>query len=417
MKVIDEFEKHYKSENTIWWYTRESCFYRMVNKTLRVQDFDMLFTLSFFISDIAEQIKNNLILRDLLTNQITHLNIDIKNTTENRFKIGPEIFPKILSLCKNLTVLNFCDMFSERNFVVSLTDFSWNHCIPSTLIKLRIQLSTLADCLHLLDGPFVCLSTLIITVTFTFHTTEYKNPTKIPKLKYFSLTALNRVEDYDDLIVPLLRRMINLEELKLYLSVDRSYSNYIDGIQLYDQFLIYMTQLKNFTFYIKTEISFMDDIKFELQSNEEIQHSFIGRGYPLVASYVNSNPFALDGACYIYSLPYDFEYFKVDNSFQGGAFHKVRQFISRQLTLITFPHLKFLDVKYAHVNYVARFLLKKSMHLPRLSNLSIEYELLMLITNHFTNDPTYFNFDKLKSLDVGQSFVRPKNFHQYFPLL
>jgi hypothetical protein len=143
-------------------------------------------------------------------------------------------------------------------------------------------------------------------------------------LKYFSLTALNRVEDYDDLIVPLLRRMINLEELKLYLSVDRSYSNYIDGIQLYDQFLIYMTQLKNFTFNIKTEISF-ENIKFELQSNEEIQHSFIGRGYTLVASYVNSNPFALDGACYIYSLPYDFEYFKVDNTFQGGAFHKVRE--------------------------------------------------------------------------------------------
>jgi hypothetical protein len=73
--------------------------------------------------------------------------------------------------------LNFCDMFRERNFVVSLTDISWNHCILSTLIKLRINLSTLADCLHLLDGSFVCLSTLIITVTFTFHTTEYKNPT------------------------------------------------------------------------------------------------------------------------------------------------------------------------------------------------------------------------------------------------
>ncbi|CAF2699707.1 unnamed protein product [Rotaria sp. Silwood2] len=419
-------------------------------------NYSKLYSLSLinFQKEILHQyLTDNLILRDLLTNQITHLNIDIKNTTENRFKIGPEIFPKILSLCKNLIVLNFCDMFPERNFVVSLTDFSWNHCIPSTLIKLRINLSTLADCLHLLDGLFVCLSILIITVTFTFHTTEYKNPTKkLPKLKYFSLTALNRVQDYDDLIVPLLRRMINLEELKLYLSVDRSYSNYIDGIQLYDQFLIYMTQLKNFTFYIKTEISFMD-IKFELQSNEEIQHSFIGRGYPLVASYVNSNPFALDGACYIYSLPYDFEYFKVDNSFQGGTFYKVRQLTmveripfedrlfqlisqdfpfleilhvcnswpqegnQHSLTLITFPHLKFLDVKYAHANYVARFLLKKSMHLPRLSNLSIEYKLLMLIINNFTNDPTYFNFDKLKSLDVGQSFVRPKNFYQYFPLL
>ena len=54
--------------------------------------------------------------------------------------------------------------------------------------------------------------------------------------------------EYDDLLVPLFCRMINLEELQLYLSVGRFDSTYIDGIQLYDQFLIYMTQLKPFTY-------------------------------------------------------------------------------------------------------------------------------------------------------------------------
>jgi tetratricopeptide (TPR) repeat protein len=39
-------------------YTRDSCFYRMMNKALRVQDFDMLFSFRFFITDIAKQIKN-----------------------------------------------------------------------------------------------------------------------------------------------------------------------------------------------------------------------------------------------------------------------------------------------------------------------------------------------------------------------
>jgi tetratricopeptide (TPR) repeat protein len=56
MGIIDEFEKNYKPENAIRWYTRESCFYRMMNKALRVQDFDMLFALRFFITDIAKQI-------------------------------------------------------------------------------------------------------------------------------------------------------------------------------------------------------------------------------------------------------------------------------------------------------------------------------------------------------------------------
>ncbi|UJR23956.1 hypothetical protein I4U23_026924 [Adineta vaga] len=59
MEIINEFEKHYQSENAIWWYTRESCFYRMMNKALRVQDFDMLFSLRFFITDIAKQIKHD----------------------------------------------------------------------------------------------------------------------------------------------------------------------------------------------------------------------------------------------------------------------------------------------------------------------------------------------------------------------
>ncbi|CAF2893640.1 unnamed protein product [Rotaria sp. Silwood2] len=58
MNIIDEFEKNYQAENAIWWYTRESCFYRMMNKALRVQDFDILFTLRFFITDIAKQITN-----------------------------------------------------------------------------------------------------------------------------------------------------------------------------------------------------------------------------------------------------------------------------------------------------------------------------------------------------------------------
>ncbi len=59
MNIIDEFEKDYTPDKAIWWYTRDSCFYRMMNKALRVQDFDMLFSFRFFITDIAKQIKDD----------------------------------------------------------------------------------------------------------------------------------------------------------------------------------------------------------------------------------------------------------------------------------------------------------------------------------------------------------------------
>ena len=58
MKIINGFEKKYKADNAIWWYTREACFYRMMNKALRVQDYDILFAFRFFITDIAKQLKN-----------------------------------------------------------------------------------------------------------------------------------------------------------------------------------------------------------------------------------------------------------------------------------------------------------------------------------------------------------------------
>ena len=54
---IDEFQGEYTSDKAIWWYTRDACFYRILNKALRCRDYDMLYALRFFITDIASSIK------------------------------------------------------------------------------------------------------------------------------------------------------------------------------------------------------------------------------------------------------------------------------------------------------------------------------------------------------------------------
>lgn len=56
LTIINEFDKTYKKENAIWWYTRECYLYRILNKALRIQDFDILFALRFFITDLSEQL-------------------------------------------------------------------------------------------------------------------------------------------------------------------------------------------------------------------------------------------------------------------------------------------------------------------------------------------------------------------------
>ena len=108
-----------------------------------------------------------------MTKQITHLNIDIKKPVERCSKIVPKIFALILSLCKKLIDLNFCDLFFEQK--------EWNRRIAlnqirlssSTLTKLKINLQTFDEGLSLLNEDFECLTTLILHVETIYYLTRH----------------------------------------------------------------------------------------------------------------------------------------------------------------------------------------------------------------------------------------------------
>ena len=286
-------------------------------------------------------------------------------------------------------------------------------------------------------------------------------------MKYFSFTSINFTRRYDEQIIQLLRRMINLEKLILFLSVIRVDSTFIDGIQLYDQVLIHMQQLNKFIFSINTGVLFKEN-EIILPSNEVIQQSFIGREFGEVASYAHFErreptgriffpdykPVKAVEKCHIYSIPYQFETFlHLNNSFQGGMFIKVRcltmtdtypfehklfKIISddfpflrelniqnsgpqiekqHSLILINFPHLNLLNLVKAHVDYAKQFLMDTNTHLPCLWDLSINYESLTMVTNNFTYDGTRLYCSKLKGLHIDKPFVRLEHFDQYFPSL
>ncbi|CAF1430131.1 unnamed protein product [Adineta ricciae] len=57
LQQIDDFEKHYRAEEAIRWYSRDSFIYRPVNKALRIQNLAILFKFRFFIRDMCEQLK------------------------------------------------------------------------------------------------------------------------------------------------------------------------------------------------------------------------------------------------------------------------------------------------------------------------------------------------------------------------
>jgi hypothetical protein len=110
---------------------------------------------------------DDLRLRDL-TKQVAHLNIDMKKSTVGWSKTVSNIFALIISLCKNLTVLNFCYMFILRQCVTPVYHLRSENNISSTLMKLKVNVGCFADCLYLHDGRFECLSTLIVKATQIF---------------------------------------------------------------------------------------------------------------------------------------------------------------------------------------------------------------------------------------------------------
>jgi tetratricopeptide (TPR) repeat protein len=56
LETINEFEATYKSENAIWWYTRECFLYRLLNKALRTQNIDVIFQFRYFLADLHQQL-------------------------------------------------------------------------------------------------------------------------------------------------------------------------------------------------------------------------------------------------------------------------------------------------------------------------------------------------------------------------
>ncbi|CAF2919463.1 unnamed protein product [Rotaria sp. Silwood2] len=420
--------------------------------------YPQLYSLSFvnFQPKILSQYLSDKTMIRLLENQITHITVDIKiENVEKTNRSESNTLLTILFVSKCLSDLTYLQKSSGKYITILSSNISYTHCLSSTLTKLTINVNTFDDCLYLLNGCLPSLSTLIIRISqINRSSSMIDNTKKLVKLKCFSLATDWRTFYYDNQVVPLLRRMLNLEELTLFLSVLRPICTYIDGNQLYDEVLNYMPRLNKFIFSIHTYI-INYDIGIDRPSNDDIRNSFIKRGIQLFDTCFDDKFMNNRGNCHVYSLPYQFnDFLFMGSCFQGGRFDKVRllsmkdvrpfehklfQIISQDFpflqqliirndipqkneqyhssTLITFNRLLTLDIFNVHNDYVIQFLSDKITRLPCLTNLIIDYETLTNVTNYFTNDTTRLNCAKIKSLVTFELFVPPQNFHSYFPSL
>ncbi|CAF3936524.1 unnamed protein product [Rotaria magnacalcarata] len=226
-------------------------------------------------------------------------------------------------------------------------------------------------------------------------------------------------DKYNELIVPLVSRMTNLEELNLHLVVYCE-KRFIDGYDLKRNVISRLLQLNKFVFNIRSRLPLNDQAY--LSSNEDCQHSFN------------------EGQCHIYSSPYPAKYYEyITNNFPDGLFKYVREvslyderpfehefFIkiakcfpfmekltvynkkpqlnkfderstddNRHLSVIQYPYLRLLDLFDAHDDYAEQFLLEFKTCLPIKVDLHVHFSTLSRVTHNFTRNATRMNCAKI----------------------
>ncbi|CAF5144328.1 unnamed protein product, partial [Rotaria sp. Silwood1] len=142
--------------------------------------------------------------------------------------------------------------FSESSFenIVRLLIYvPFRSFSSSNLLVLNIKVQSFSQCLYLLDGRFSQLQTLYVDLAKVLSIDLPENKVKIANLKCFVLSCPWKISWYEELILPLLYRMTNLEKLGLYLTFyvkDR----FIDGNHIKTNILSNMPQLNRFSFHI-----------------------------------------------------------------------------------------------------------------------------------------------------------------------
>ncbi|CAF1356093.1 unnamed protein product [Rotaria sordida] len=407
--------------------------------------------------------------------QISDLVVTISDTIRDKSmeNLIIDIYSKIFALLTNLKCLDLdLDADDIYHFRRSLL---WNlrstTCFSSNIVHLRIKMHNFDDCLRLLNGRLSQLHTFIITLDFiydTWHGTNRHSLKKINnlntlfKLTCFSLCVYFSTNEFDSHVVPLLRRMSNLEKLTLSIRVGER-NSFIDGTYLHNYVLSQMPHLQTFTFDIVTDIV-RNNQQFK-PSSDDIQGTFIEKGYH-VDCYVDYDDITLD-RCHVYSLPFNMKHIHdITHSFPGGMFMNVRvlhmfdhshpfehdlfariscsfpllrnlavnnltpqnenrsqQLVKSEETSSIIEYLHLVELNFScggtHIDYVEEFLCNLNTRLPCLSKLHVEYEHLVTVTENFTRNTTRMNCAKLKHIDFyhKRGIVRSESFDLYFPLL
>ncbi|CAF3506245.1 unnamed protein product [Rotaria socialis] len=256
-----------------------------------------------------------------------------QKAAENAHKL---LFPHILTTFTNLQYLSFGSSsfwYQQLSFNISSPTI-----ISSTLLELYVCLNTFIDCLYLLDGRFNQLCKFYVKIEFiTISRLTINNKKKLPNLRSILLCSDISTDLYDELIVPLLHRMPNLEELDLSLLV------------CVKTIFIHGNVLKT-----------IDERSFEHKFFLQIAQSF-----PLLRELTVVNQ----------KRQTDKQIRKSENE-------------NKDFPIIEYLHLARLDLAGAHIDYHEQFLVDTKTCSPNNLRLSMNYQSVKKVTRNLRRNTT-----------------------------
>ena len=273
-------------------------------------------------------------------------------------------------------------------------------------------------------------------------------------MKTFSLIGTVETWFYEETILPIVHRMSNLEKLFFSLIIDNK--QFLDGNRLHNDIVNHLLKLNQFTFNIVSRI--YDYQPIDIRSNEDIQRTFEIFSNEQIISCVDYFPEKKFGQCHYYSYPYRLRiYENITHNFPGGLFPCVREislfdehpyehefflrlsqafpFLRKlkiqnfkaqnakssdcqHLQVIEYSSLTELYLIEVHDDYIEQFLIDSKAFFPNDLSISVRFQSLERVTNHFTRDQMKLNAAKIKHFFlVNCEHELSEDFKEYFPNL
>ncbi|CAF4001209.1 unnamed protein product [Rotaria sp. Silwood1] len=84
-------------------------------------------------------------------------------------------------------------------------------------------------------------------------------------------------------------------------------------------------------------------------------------------------------------------------------------------SIIEYPNLTKLNIKFVDNYYIEQFLLDTKTHAPYLTEIEVFYDQLRTVTENFTRDATRHNCANIKRLIFEKIIAYPQELSLYFP--